>query len=40
MTKFYSAECTKINCDYYFSIDGEARITNPETLIHLIEQNR
>lgn len=32
--------CLKINCDYYFSIDSNARLTNEKTLIHLIEQNR
>ncbi|KAI1283094.1 Multifunctional procollagen lysine hydroxylase and glycosyltransferase LH3 [Halotydeus destructor] len=33
-------ECQKIECDYYFSVDSDARITNSETLINLIEQNR
>ncbi|XP_022258413.1 procollagen-lysine,2-oxoglutarate 5-dioxygenase 2-like, partial [Limulus polyphemus] len=33
-------ECTKLNCDYYFSVDSDAHITNPMTLRLLIEQNR
>lgn len=33
-------ECTKVNCDYYFSIDATAQLTNPDTLRLLIEQNR
>ncbi|XP_015786267.1 procollagen-lysine,2-oxoglutarate 5-dioxygenase 1 [Tetranychus urticae] len=33
-------ECVKINCDYYFSIDSDARLNNTKTLISLIEQNR
>jgi procollagen-lysine,2-oxoglutarate 5-dioxygenase len=33
-------ECVKINCDFYFSIDSDARITNSDTLIRLMEQNK
>ncbi|XP_076320544.1 LOW QUALITY PROTEIN: procollagen lysyl hydroxylase [Tachypleus tridentatus] len=33
-------ECAKVNCDYYFSVDSDAHITNPMTLRLLIEQNR
>ncbi|XP_054159305.1 procollagen-lysine,2-oxoglutarate 5-dioxygenase-like [Oppia nitens] len=33
-------ECMKINCDYYFSIDSNARLTNKDTLKQLIQQNK
>ncbi|RWS03079.1 Procollagen-lysine:2-oxoglutarate 5-dioxygenase 3-like protein, partial [Dinothrombium tinctorium] len=33
-------ECLKIDCDYYMSVDSNARLTNDKTLIKLIEQNR
>lgn len=33
-------ECLKLDCDYYFSMDSDAQITNPKTLQLLIEQNR
>lgn len=33
-------ECVKKNCQYYFSVDSVARLTDPNTLIFLIEQNR
>ncbi|KFM79073.1 Procollagen-lysine,2-oxoglutarate 5-dioxygenase 3, partial [Stegodyphus mimosarum] len=33
-------ECTKVDCDYYFSVDTNAQLTNPDTLRLLIEQNR
>ncbi|XP_015911876.2 procollagen-lysine,2-oxoglutarate 5-dioxygenase 1 isoform X2 [Parasteatoda tepidariorum] len=33
-------ECTKTNCDYFFAIDSNAQLTNPDALRLLIEQNR
>ncbi|KAK7471384.1 hypothetical protein BaRGS_00035990, partial [Batillaria attramentaria] len=33
-------ECVKKNCQYYFSVDAVAQLTDPNTLITLIEQNR
>ena len=36
----YRAGCVQINCEYYFNLDGDARITNRKTLQLLIEQNR
>ncbi|OTF77143.1 hypothetical protein BLA29_014420, partial [Euroglyphus maynei] len=33
-------ECQRINCDYLFVVDSDARLTNPQTLRHLIEANR
>lgn len=28
------------NCDYYFSIDSDVALTNPDTLRILIEENK
>ncbi|RWS24177.1 Procollagen-lysine:2-oxoglutarate 5-dioxygenase 3-like protein, partial [Leptotrombidium deliense] len=33
-------QCLKVECDYYLSVDSDARLTNDKTLIKLIEQNR
>ena len=35
-----SEECSKGNCDYYFYIEADVRLTNTNTLRLLIEQNR
>lgn len=37
---FFSEKCLEFNCDYYLSVDSDARLTNEMTLINLIEQNR
>lgn len=36
----FREECTKVNCDYYLSVDSGAQLTNPDALRLLIEQNR
>ncbi|KAK7471373.1 hypothetical protein BaRGS_00035979, partial [Batillaria attramentaria] len=33
-------KCVEQNCQYYFSVDAVAQLTDPNTLITLIEQNR
>lgn len=33
-------ECLKRSCSYYFSVDAVAHLSDPNTLISLIEQNR
>ncbi|KAK6177441.1 hypothetical protein SNE40_015540 [Patella caerulea] len=33
-------ECIKKNCQYFFSVDSSAHLSNPRTLIDLIQQNR
>lgn len=33
-------ECVKRECHYYFSIDGDSHLDNPDTLQLLIQQNR
>lgn len=33
-------KCLEFNCDYYLSLDSDARLTNETSLQHLIEQNR
>lgn len=33
-------KCIEFNCDYYLSLDSDARLTNENALINLIEQNR
>lgn len=33
-------ECVKRDCHYYFNIDGDAHLDNPDTLQLLIQQNR
>ncbi|XP_070560691.1 procollagen-lysine,2-oxoglutarate 5-dioxygenase 1-like [Ptychodera flava] len=32
--------CLQLKCQYYFAVDADARLTNPDTLKLLIEQNR
>ncbi|KAK7094083.1 procollagen-lysine,2-oxoglutarate 5-dioxygenase 1-like [Littorina saxatilis] len=33
-------ECVKKNCQYYFTVDALAHLTDPDVLIELIQQNR
>jgi len=32
--------CFKVNCDYYFNVDGDVTLSNRDALTSLIEQNR
>lgn len=36
----YREECVKRDCHYYFNIDGDSHLDNPDTLKLLIQQNR
>lgn len=34
------AECKTLKCDFYLTMDGAARLTNPDALVLLVAQNR
>lgn len=36
----YREECIMTDCNYYLSLDSEARITNTNTVMNLMRLNR